>query len=271
VQTLLAHPAFQVGIAPLLAAAIVAALGHPLRLSGLAPWAGLLAAVYLLGRFGLEPLTPTRRIILIAAAAPLFGLLADIAFKPSRSSAVMLGALFGVASLWVLVPALGERPVVQALIDAALAIAMVGFVVGASLTLRAEPARAGAAGLGLGLGVGLAALLAGSTLIARYGLAIGAASGGYLLALMLVGPRLAAGAALALSVSVGAGLLAAAAVFLGRLPSYIAVVLMLVPLSVWLPVPRRASAAAQAIVAALYALAPAAGACALAWTTFRLR
>jgi len=229
IQNLLAHPAIQGGVAPFIVGALVAALAQPVRLARLAPVAGFLVAVYLIGNFAFEPLTATRKIVLLGAAAPLLGLFFDMAFRPARGFGVVLGALFGAASLWVFWSVLTQRPLPQAILHGAAIFAFVVLVVAATTALRADPVRAGAAGLALGLGAGAGAILGASALIGQYGIALGAASGGFILVVMAFGRGVAAGAAFTLSVSVTAGLLALGAVLLAKFPWYAAAVLALAP------------------------------------------
>lgn len=269
IHNLLAHPAVQGGVAPFIVGAVVAALGQPLRLARLAPIAGLLAGVYLIGNFAWEPLTATRRIVLLSVAAPVLGLFVDLAFRPARAFGVVLGALFGAASLWVYWTALGNKPVPQAVVHGTGVFLLMLLTVTATTALRADPVRAGAAGLGLGAGAGASAILGASALIGQYGTALGAGAGGFLVVVMILGRRVAAGATFTLCVSVTAALLATGAAMLAKLPWYAALTLAMVPVVVRLPLPQLARPAAQVLVASAYALATALVACALAWVASR--
>jgi len=268
-QELLAHPAVQGAVAPLVVGLAVAALLLPVRLSGLAAVAGFLVAVALIGNFSFSTLSATRKLVLVAAAAPLLGVIADFAFKPTRIAGPVLGALFGAAGLWIFWTVLAHQPLAQALRLGAGVVVLVLWTVAAAMPLARDPVRAGAAGVGLGLGAGIGAVLGASALIGQYGMALGAASGGFVLLVMLLGRRVSAGASLALGVSVTAALLACAAVLLAKLPWYAAAVLGLVPLAARLPLPDRAHPGIQAVVAVFYALVPAAGCWAIAWAASR--
>src|SRR5256885_12298393 len=90
------NPAVQCGLAPCAAALIVASLFVPLRLGGLAVVAAFATAVYFIAGFTFEPLTATRKIILLGLAAPLAGIVIDFAFRPARLEAWVL-ALGGAA------------------------------------------------------------------------------------------------------------------------------------------------------------------------------
>lgn len=265
----MAHPAVQAAVVPLLAGLAVAALLLPLRLSGLAAVAGFLAAVVLIGNFSFASLTATRKLVVVAAAAPLLGVVIDYAFKPTRLAGVVLGALFGAAALWVFWSVLAQRPFADGLRIGAGVAALVVWTIAAALPLHGDPVRAGAAGVGLGVGAGIGAVLGASALIGQYGIAVGAASGGFLLLVMTLGRRVRAGASLVLSVSSAAALLACAAVLLAQLPWTAAAVLGLVPLAVRLPLPARMHAGIESVIAVFYALVPAAGCWALAWAASR--
>jgi hypothetical protein len=78
-----------------------------------------------------------------------------------------------------------------------------------------------------------------------------------------------AGASFTLAAGVIASLLASGALLLAKLPWHAAATLALVPVAVRLPLPDRAHPALQAVVASVYALAVAGGACALAWMASR--
>src|SRR5258705_9785093 len=86
-QEMLANPAVQGGLAPFVAALTVAALFAPFRLGGLAVVAAFATAVYFIAGFTFEPLTATRKIIILGLAAPLAGILIHFAFRPTRPEA----------------------------------------------------------------------------------------------------------------------------------------------------------------------------------------
>ena len=266
---LLSNPAVQGGVAPLIAGLVVAGIGFPLRLSGLAAGAGFLTVLYLTGNLAFEPLSATRKVALLGLAAPLLGAIADLAFKPTRAAGAVLGAIFGIGSAWAFWSVLAQKPATEAAIYGVGVAAFVLCTVAFATSLHAEPIRAGAAGLGLGLGAGVGAILGASALIGLYGIALGAASGGFLLLAMILGKRVSAGTSFTLGASVIGSLLAAAAMLLAKLPWYSLAALALVPLAVRLPLPERSHPALQAVVACIYSLPVAAGACALAWMVSR--
>ena len=268
-QELLTNPVIQSSAAPFLVGLVAAAILFPVRLAGLAAAAGFLAAVWLVGAFGFSPMTATRKIVVLGAAAPVLGVLADLAFKPTRAMAPVLGALFAAGSVWVFWSVLSQKPPAEAALLGGGVFVFVLATVALTVSLQGAAVRAGAAGLFLGLGAGIGSVLGASALLGQYGLALGAACGAFLLLVMILGKRVVAGATLTLTASVVAALIAAGAVFLAKLPWISLAVFALIPLAVRLPVPEKLPAWLQAIVASLYALAPAAGACALAWQSSR--
>jgi hypothetical protein len=180
----------------------------------------------------------------------------------------VLGAIFGVAALWVFASVLRQKTPLDAALIGAGVVALTVWLVSVTVSLQLDPARAGAAGLMLGLGTGVSAVLGASALIGQYGMALGAACGGFLLLLLALGPRVGAGHALTLTVSVLSALLAAAAVLLAQVPAVALLALALVPLAARLPLPGT-PLWMQPVLASVYTGLPAAGACALVWLQSR--
>ena len=266
---LLSDPVIQSSVAPFFAALIVAGAMLPLRLAGLAAAAGFLATVFLVGNFALSPLTATRKIVVLGTGAALIGVLAGLAFRPNRSTGLVLGAVFGSASIWVFWSVLVQKPVPEALVYGAGIAALVMWLVAFTVSLHADPVRAGAAGLALGLGSGVAAVLGASALIGQYGLGLGAACGAFLLLVMILGRRVAAGTVLTLTASVLGALLGAGALLLAQLPWTSLAALASIPVLVRLPLGASSPAWVQAIVASIYGLAGAGAACLFAWLASR--
>ncbi len=263
-RELLGNPVVQSSLLPLAAGLVCAAVLYPLRLEGLAAFAGFIAAVIAIGNFAFEPLTVTRKIVVLGATAAILGALFDLAVKPTRLSAPVLGAVFGAATLWVFASVLGQKIPLEVATLGAGVVALSAWLVSATVSLHYDSARAGAAGLALGLGAGVSAVLGASALIGQYGMALGAACGGFLLLLMIFGPRVSAGISLTLTASVLAALLSAGAVLLAQLHWASLAALALVPVFVRLPLPAS-PLWMRPVVASVYGLLAAGGACALAW------
>ena len=266
---LLVHPALQSSLVPFVAGLVLAALFVPLGLSGIGATGGWLVGVYVIGDFAFEPLTATRKIVIVCASAVLIGVLSDLALKPARATRLVLVGIFAVTALWVFSTVLAQQPAARALGWGAACTTLALLLTTSMMALKADPVRAAAAGLGLGLGAGIAAILGASALLGQYGLALGSACGGVLLLAMVMRGRIRAGASLVLPVAVTAALLASGAVLLAQLDWWSAAALAGVPHAVRLPLAEKAPVWVQACMAALYAVLAAAGVSALAYLSIR--
>ncbi len=265
-EAFLNHPAVQAGVAPFFAGLIVALLLHRLKLGGLAVGAAFATAVWLIAGFTLSPLTATRKIILLALAAPIVGILIDFAFKPTRLGALLIAGAAGAAVLWVFCPVLKQMDLQRALYLGGGAALFVMWLVGFSLSALAErPVQCGVAALMMGLGAGVLAFLGASASYAQYGIALGAGAGAFLVVLMLTGKAHAAGATLALSASLASGLLVAGTMILAQLQWYAVAIFALTPLAARLPGLGFTPVWMQAFLQSIYALLPVIAACAMAY------
>ena len=221
-------PAVQGGLAPFAAALIVAELFQRMRLSGLAIIAGFAATVYLVSDFSFEPLTATRKIVLLGLlsaglALPLM-LLKPIWLRPA------LAATCGAAAVWVTASILQPQELSPMLLWGVGCALYVGWLVFWMDGLSDASLRAGSAGLGLGIGSGGATLFGASALLGEFGFALGAAAGAYLLIQMITNAPLPCGRIYTLPLSLIAGLAACLAVLTAQLPWYVLPVLAIIPL-----------------------------------------
>ncbi len=265
-QDLLNHPAIQGGVAPFVAALIVALVLGRMKLAGLAVIAGFCATVYLVSGFVFEPLSATRKIVALALAAPVIGLLVDFAFRPTRLGTAILALAAGAAAVWVFWLILKQKNLEIALLMGGGSALFVAWLVGFSHGFLSEhPIRAGAAGLGLGIGVGVSAVLGASALYGIYGISLAATAGAFLLPQMLGGKKYEAGASFMLPFALTAGLLAAATLVLAQLPWYSLLALAFIPIAARLPAPEKSPLWVQAVTLSAYTLVVAAAAIALTW------
>ncbi|MDT8364503.1 MAG: hypothetical protein RQ714_07640 [Nitrosomonas sp.] len=261
----LSHPAIQSGLAPFCAALIVAFLFDRIRLSGLAILAGFCTTVYLVADFNFESLSATKKIMLTGIVAGAIAPVLSVLPSHWRMVGYLLGVSAAAVTLWVFWPILIQKDVTESLVlGTGLALFVMWQVVLID-GLSSQPVRAGAVGLGMGVGVGFSALLGASALLGQLGLAIGAASGAYLLLQLLQNKPLSCGRTLTLPVSLLSALLAGAALVLAKLPWYCLPVLALVPLSVYLPVMQKKSCRMQVVGFSLITMAVAIAAAGLAW------
>lgn len=264
-EGLLNDPAVQGGVAPLAAGLVLAAALSGTRLAGLAVAGGFFAAAYLIGILGFWPLNATRKILLLAIAAPAFGAMADFGLAPRRFMGVLMGILFALGSVWVFWTVLAQKPELEAVALGAGVATFVFWTIAFTLAGSADTIRTGAVGLALGLGVGIGAILGASAVLGLLGIALAAGTGGLLLVAMIRGKSVVGGAILGLSVSAVAALIGGGALLLAKAPWWSLVVLALVPLAAQLPVPDRFPPWLRAVVASSYTLSVAAASCMLAW------
>src|SRR5690606_19093063 len=211
---------------------------HRLRLGGLALVAAFAIAVMLTDQWQLQPLTPLRKIALLALVAPVLGVLVDFMARESL--------------LWRVGLALLAPAAPAALLYGAGAAARSVWLVSAMLTMNGAPARSAGAAFALAGGTAACAYYGGAPLYSRYALALAAGAAAFLLWLMLTNRKWSAGAVLRLPAALLTGLLLCGAVIAGELPWYAAAVLALVPLAAHLPAPERWAMRTQAAVVCLY-------------------
>ena len=269
-QDLIDNPAVQGAIAPFAVALAVVLALFRIRFANLSIVAALGAAVYLVGGFAFPPISAQQKILLVALAAPVLGIIIDLAFKPTRAAGTVLGVVFGLLALWVGWNVLKQREPAAAVAAGAGIAVLVAWFAGASFALRDDPVRAGAAALTLGLAVGVSAFLSASGSYAQYGASVSAGAGAFLLVQILLGRTMPAGATFTLSGGVACGLIAAGALLGTQLPWYAAVAMALVPVATLLPMPRG-GVWLQAMTATVYGGIPALAACLLSWIEIQQR
>ncbi len=178
-------------------------------------------------------------------------------------------AATGLLSLWVFLTALENRIGADAIVSGAGVAVFVAALIAATLRLRDDGLRCGAAGVGLGLAVGIAGILSASIGALIGGLAIAVACGAMLIIQITMSRAIAAGFTGALPVGLLAALIAAGTQQLALLPWYALPLLLLIPVAVSLPVPTSGPLIARAAVLSGYALAAAAIPIAAAWHAAR--
>ena len=263
-QDLLNHPAMQGGIAPFFTALLAAALLRRWNLSGLALIAGFLVTAFMIGVLGIEPLTATRKTILLGVFAALLGIfLSKSSWRFMRSTLALAG---GLTSIWVIWRILVQHNEFLTALPWAIGCASyAGWLIFWSDKLHNQPVRAGSAGLALGLGTGVAALFGSSVTLGMLGMSLGAASGAFLL-LQLLGMRpLACGRSFTLSLSLLAALVGCLGTLTANLPWYALMILAAIPSAAQIPVPQKSSIWLQSLQLSAAALLCAAGAVYLTW------
>ena len=269
-EQLLSRPEIQSAVVPFLIA-FVAYLG--LRKITAAAWlwallAAFLASAALINGLIINPLTGTRKIILLVIASFIAAALLHWVLRSDNLQRRFTTIVSQVALLWVFWAVLGRM-------DSA---AMVLFLVGSiSLVLVSEylfvrindnPAQLHAAGFSLLLGVGLSATAAASALLGQLALALAAASGGALLGWVLSGNVSKQQTRQSLAVLpyiMAPALLGVAAVMFARLPWYALIPLASIPLVVGLVPQKSGSRFVNALLSSLPGLVIALGVAFYVW------
>ncbi len=265
---LLANPAVQAGVAPFLAALLVAAPLRRSRVLGLAIAAGFLVVVALTIGFSFESLTSTRKLVLVGFAATIALLGIELAaLPPGRALRGAIAAAMAVSAVWVALRILQQKETGTALLWGASAAVYLALLTDSVLQVGDDGVRASATGLALGLGTGGLALLGASALMAQTGIAIGAAAGATLLVQMLAGNRARPGWTLALVAAVVCGLACLIAVFTGALPWYCLLPTLATPWATRLVPAGERPVWLTSIFSAVVALIPMLLAVGLAWFT----
>ncbi len=262
-QEWLNHPAIQSGLAPFVAALLVAELLQRSRLSGLAIIAGFAVTVYLASNFSIDPLTASRKIVWLGIVSSLVGVV--LAWFNWSLWRPVFGVLAGSAAIWVGLPILQRQPLEVAMQWGAGCALFAAWLVFWMDALHEDPVRAGSAGMALGLGTGGAALLGGSALLGQFGLAVGAAAGAYLLIQLISNSRLPCGRCYTLPLSLICALVGGLAVLTTQLPWYALAPLAAIPLAAKIPVSEKPTLWVQSLLLSVATLACAAGAVYLTW------
>lgn len=229
---LLQNPAIQSGVAPFVAALIVAGLLMRTRFLGLTQVVGFAVVVALTIGFSFEVLTSTRKLVLVGLFTLVLILLLEFcnwSKSPAARSAIAL--LAGMAGIWAILRVLQQMETASALLAGLASALYMAVLVDLTLRVSSDSVRASASGLMLGLASGALAFLGASALLAQVGIAIGASAGATLLVQMLAGKRVPLGTSISLPASVVAGLIGVLTVFTGTLPWYCLLPTLAIPLA----------------------------------------
>lgn len=286
-DSLLQEPAVQAGVAPLLAALVVGALGAALGawrmagpnnghrqgpglvaglaagVAGAAVAAALLTTLALTTGVSFTPLSASRKLLLLVLLAPLLGLALDLTGWRHRVLAAVLALLLGASTLWVFQSVWAQA---DALPPMAWGVAaFVAVLAALVLRLREDAVASAAATLGLGLAVAVSAVLAASIGTLMNGMAVATAGGALLLLQLLLARSVPSGWTAALTTAAAAPLMAAATLVLADLRWPVLPALAVVPLLAGLPLLPRRSPRLRVVVRGGLVAASALLPIALAW------
>lgn len=262
-QELLNHPAVQAGLAPFLVALISAELFQRLKLSGLSIIAGFAITIYLASDFSFEPLTATRKIVLLGLCSTLLAL--PLGLLKERWVSLLLAVLGAAAAVWAVLRILQQQDPQTMLLWGTGCAAYSAILIWGMDKLEQQPLRAANAATALGIGTGGAALIAASGLLGQFGLALGAAAGAHLLIQMISNAPLPTGRIFTLPLALVAALTGCMAVLSAQLVWYALPLLAAIPLAaVLIPLPKQ-SVWIQSLLLSLATFACAGSAIYLAW------
>ena len=218
----LIHPAVQAGVAPFIAALVVAMLLRRSRFIGLAIVAAFAAMLALTIGFSFESLTSTRKLVLVALAAAAIATGFDAAgVRATRRNCALLASATSAAGVWVVLRVLLQQDPGAALLGGAASAAYM-----AALVASLNPALGGTARLGaavsllLGGTAGVIAVFGASAWLAQAGISLAVGAAAVLLVLLVARVRTPARWSLLFPVTVGAGLICLVLAFTGELPWY---------------------------------------------------
>jgi hypothetical protein len=265
---LLQNPAVQAGVVPFLVGLVLAAALGRTRFLGLVQVAGFLVLAWLAIGLSFDPLTATRKLVLIGAASALAVLAIEAAGNRARPVEWGVLALLAAGTVWMSWRLLVQRELPAAVGAGLLGAAYVAALAGSTLRLaRHDPVAGAAAGLMIGLGSGALAVLGASAVLALAAISVGASAGAVLLVQMLRGRPAPMGATIALPAAVVAGLAGVLATQAGALRWFCLLPVLAAPWAARLVPARLPAVWLRACVAAALALIPMLAAVALAWTT----
>ncbi len=263
---LINNPVFQSALLPLVVAFVAGWLLRPLGWL----WAGLgfaiayAASVFVTAGFQFFPLTSTRKIFLLGAAAVLIGLLLDWSKLSRRYVPWLLAALGVAATVWVIWPLLKRQEGLAFWIMLSATSFYVAWVIVWFEALQNKSMRASTAAVALGVGTGIIAVLGASALLGQLGSAIGAAAGAFVL-LLLFFNRVSLGSSFTLPVATLSALIGIAAVVYAGLTWYALIPIAIIPLAARIPVKEHWNKYIKAIVMSSYTLVFSVVAIAITW------
>lgn len=236
-EQFLDRPEFQSAVIPFGSALLVYA---GLRKFTAAAWicalfAGFLISVGLINGATITPLTGTRKIILLVLGSLVLAALAPLLIRQIKLQRAVAPILTILALLWIFWKVVARMEFSGILLFLAGGLALAIWLAWTFERIARDDARLHGAGLGLLLGTGLSATAGASALLGQLALALAAATGGVLLAWVLIG-RAARSANLNASIGtlpyvLAATLFGLAAVVFARMPWYALIPLASIPLA----------------------------------------
>ncbi|WP_455217226.1 hypothetical protein [Kaarinaea lacus] len=245
-QDILAHPAFQSAVAPLVCGLVVALILRRFGVmwQGLAIITGLFVAVWLTIGLSFQPLTSTRKIILASLVLPFASFLLARASIPVRYQALTLAIASMLVVIWVIWPVLGRQEGLEAWMTGGKVAVYTALVTGLMAFLsRDDMAKEGGALLALGIGTGASAFIAASALYGQLAFAVTAALGGFLLVQLVYpgkgGISTGIGNFALFAGSIPLAIIGGASTVYAKLPAMALVFLVMIPVFAAIPLDKK--------------------------------
>jgi hypothetical protein len=260
---LMNNPAVQSGIIPFVVAlAVVVLLGKTKpAIMGLAAAAAFIVTVALVTGFSLQPLSSTKKIILMAYAAAVLGLVVDLAgekLDAYRQYAYGIFALLGIIGvLWVAWPVVSRQSTQNPLIIAIGLSAYVAWMIFSISVLQQKKAQISAAVFATALGTSVVSIVGATALYGQLAAPFAAAAGAWVLFYWLTPQKAVFSASFFLMASVTCASLGAAATIYANLPWLTLVLLGLIPAVVHIPIKQDSAIWLQVLKSYIAALVPA--------------
>ena len=276
-QDLLAHPAVQSAVVPLVSSLVIALILHRADnlWQGVAVVAGVFVAILLITGLSFQPLTSTRKIILCSLVLPFAAVPLYLMKCPAIYRTLFLSVAMACAAVWVVWPVLGRQQGLELWLTGG-RVALFAAAIGACMSWldRARVPGQGGAMLALSIGVGASAFIAASALYGQLAFAVSAAVGGLLLVVLLAPKinilgsdqmRSGLGGLSLFAAAVPLGLIGGAATGYAQLPGVALISLVLIPGVAAIPLFRRFNPWISTTLTTLSGLILAAPALWLAW------
>lgn len=257
-QDLINHPAFQGGIAPFLTGLIITlAFRRAGAIQGLALLAGFLVTATLTVGLLFEPLTSTRKIILLVMAVTVLSLFVGKLKGTGKGEGLLLLLVLG-GLTWVLWPYLARQELMQSLlIIGASALFALWSMIGMSMLRQRSGSSAGIAVTAMAFGLGGTATIGASALYGQLAMAIGAAAMGYVIVQIFTKSSAHAGWILVAIGGASVAIIAPSSVIYAKVPWFSLVALAFIPLLAQLEIAAKQPAVKRVSILFVVYMVPA--------------
>lgn len=263
------HPGFQAAVAPFILAFLVALLSNRFResLSGLSIFAGFIVTTLLITDISFEPLTSTRKIILVTILASIVGVIFQFTTLRRRYITATLATCSAIAALWILWPVLIRKELLDATIMGISSAIYCIWITIIFSNINSKSIKMSSAATTLGITTGGAATIGASAFLGQLSMSLGFAAIAYLCAHILLkhNRNQSTDTIFSTSFAIPIALLAMASTVYAKLPWYVLPLLALQPLMTYIPFTNHGSVYKRAILLILLTMVPGIAVLYLTW------